>query len=61
MPEREGDDQGAPLARAAGDDAHDVLAAEEFGVGVRDPALHHEPAHDVLAAEEFGVGGRSLA
>jgi hypothetical protein len=32
---------------------HDVLAAEEFGVPARDPAL--ESAHDVLAAEEFGV------
>ena len=35
--------------------AHDVLAAEEFGVPAPDPALHREPAHDVLAAEEFGV------
>ena len=35
------------------DNAHDVLAAEEFGVPARDPAL--ESAHDVLAAEEFGV------
>jgi hypothetical protein len=36
--------------------AHDILAAEEFGVGVPDPKLHSEPPHDVLAAEEFGVG-----
>jgi len=35
--------------------AHDVLAAEEFGVPAPDPALHHESARDVLAAEEFGV------
>ena len=35
------------------DPAHDVLAAEEFGVPARDPEL--ESAHDVLAAEEFGV------
>lgn len=35
---------------------HDVLAAEEFAVGVSDPRLHVEPAHDVLAAEEFAVG-----
>lgn len=34
----------------------DVLAAEEFGVGEADPALHEEPPHDVLAADEFGVG-----
>jgi hypothetical protein len=37
------------------DPAHDVLAAEEFGMPAPDPALHREPAHDVLAAEEFGM------
>ena len=37
------------------DKAHDVLAAEEFGMPARDPALHREAAHDVLAAEEFGM------
>ncbi|MGO9960426.1 MAG: hypothetical protein ACLP50_31370 [Solirubrobacteraceae bacterium] len=48
--------------------AHDILAAEEFGVPAPDPALHHHrpvilPAdptgiaepHDVLAAEEFAM------
>ena len=47
--------------------AHDVLAAEEFGMPARDPALHHGPVtlpgdptgiaepHDVLAAEEFAL------
>jgi hypothetical protein len=35
---------------------HDVLAAEEFGMGTPDPRLHVEPPHDVLAAEEFGMG-----
>lgn len=35
--------------------AHDVLAAEEFGMPAPDPALHADPAHDVLAAEEFGM------
>jgi hypothetical protein len=39
----------------ADDDAHDVLAAEEFGMPAPDPALHGEDPHDVLAAEEFGV------
>jgi hypothetical protein len=46
---------------------HDVLAAEEFGMPARDPALHHGPValpsdptgiaepHDVLAAEEFAM------
>jgi hypothetical protein len=38
------------------DSAHDVLAAEEFGMGTPDPKLHVEPAHDVLAAEEFALG-----
>jgi hypothetical protein len=47
--------------------AHDVLAAEEFGVPAPDPGLHHGPVtlpddptgiaepHDVLAAEEFAL------
>ena len=52
--------------------AHDVLAAEEFGVPAPDPGLHHGPVtlpddptgiaepHDVLAAEEFALpAGRS--
>ena len=41
------------------DRAHDVLAAEEFGMPAPDPAL--EPAHDVLAAEEFGMPARDPA
>jgi hypothetical protein len=42
------------------DDPHDILAAEEFGIGTRDervppdPTGIHEP-HDVLAAEEFAM------
>lgn len=41
---------------AAEEPASDVLAAEEFGVPDRDPALRPEdPPTDVLAAEEFGV------
>jgi hypothetical protein len=39
--------------------AHDVLAAEEFGMPAPDPQL--EPAHDVLAAEEFGMPARDPA
>jgi hypothetical protein len=46
MPERPPPPDGGP---------HDVLAAEEFGVGVSDPRLHHEPPHDVLAAEEYAL------
>jgi hypothetical protein len=56
--------------------AHDVLAAEEFGVPAPDPELHHGPVrlpddptgipepHDVLAAEEFALpapGTRAVA
>jgi len=45
-----------PRQRTTPDElAHDILAAEEFGVPAPDPALHHESAHDILAAEEFGV------
>jgi hypothetical protein len=35
--------------------AHDVLAAEEFGVPAPDPGLHRDEPHDVLAAEAFVV------
>jgi hypothetical protein len=55
-------------ARRPGEDpAHDVLAAEEFGVPARDPSLQPGPIalpsdptgiaepHDVLAAEEFAM------
>jgi hypothetical protein len=45
---------------SADEEAHDILAAEEFGVPAPDPALHHDPAHDVLAAEEFAVPAPSL-
>lgn len=37
------------------DEAHDVLAAEEFGMPAPDPALHQDKPHDVLAAEEYVV------
>jgi hypothetical protein len=46
MPERSQPPGGGP---------HDVLAAEEFGVGVADPRLHLEPPHDVLAAEAYAL------
>src|SRR4051794_31492496 len=46
----------APAGRAGeGEEARDVLAAEEFGVPAPDTRLHREEAHDVLAAEEFAV------
>jgi hypothetical protein len=51
-----------PTPRRHDDDpAHDILAAEEFGVPARDPRLHRDPAHDVLAAEEFGMPARDPA
>ena len=39
---------------------HDVLAAEEFGIGTRDERYPADPTgiqkpHDVLAAEEFAM------
>jgi MYXO-CTERM domain-containing protein len=39
---------------------HDVLAAEEFGIGTRDERVPPDPTgihgpHDVLAAEEFAI------
>jgi hypothetical protein len=57
------------------EEPHDVLAAEEFGIGTRDERIPADPSgiqepHDVLAAEEFampgpdqpeGVGGKRLA
>jgi hypothetical protein len=41
---------------------HDVLAAEEFGIGTRDDRYPADPTgieepHDVLAAEEFAMPG----
>jgi hypothetical protein len=47
---------------------HDVLAADEFGIGTRDERLppdpnRFDPPHDILAAEEFAMpaGGESYA
>jgi hypothetical protein len=56
------------------DEPHDVLAAEEFGIGTRDERMPPDPSgiqepHDVLAADEFPMpagaeshegGGRGL-
>ncbi len=57
-----------PSKPPEGEPAHDILAAEEFGVPAADPELHHhgpvvlpddpsgiaEP-HDILAAEAFAM------
>jgi hypothetical protein len=42
------------------EEPHDVLAAEEFGIGTRDERYPPDPTgiqepHDVLAAEEFAM------
>jgi hypothetical protein len=39
---------------------HDILAAEEFGIGTRDERFPPDPSginqpHDILAAEEFAM------
>ena len=46
-----------------GEQAHDVLAAEEFVIPAPDPVLHElaGEAHDVLAAEEFALGSADPA
>ena len=57
MPEREPQ---VPPDPSGIEEPHDVLAAEEFGIGSReapyppDPSGIDEP-HDVLAAEEFAM------
>jgi hypothetical protein len=49
------------------EEPHDVLAAEEFGIGARDERLPPDPTgiqgpHDVLAAEEFAMpAGQDVA
>ena len=45
----------SPNRQRQEEQAHDVLAAEEFGMPAPDPALHRDEAHDMLAAEEFGM------
>jgi hypothetical protein len=51
-------EQEPPADPTGEEQPHDILAAEEFGIGTRnervppDPTGIHEP-HDVLAAEEF--------
>jgi hypothetical protein len=50
-----------PPADPSGIEApHDVLAADEFGIGTADERLppdphRFEPPHDILAAEEFAM------
>jgi hypothetical protein len=57
---------GVPADPSGIEEPHDVLAADEFGIGTRDERLppdpnRFDPPHDVLAAEEFAIpaGGGS--
>jgi hypothetical protein len=62
-------EQTANLGDPSGiEEPHDVLAAEEFGIGTRDERYPPDPSgveqpHDVLAAEEFAMpaGGEPAA
>ena len=60
MSESERSQSNVPSDPSGIDEPHDVLAAEEFGIGTRenrfpgDPTGIREP-HDVLAAEEFAM------
>jgi hypothetical protein len=60
MTEREPRQTQVPADPSGIEEPHDVLAADEFGIGTRDerlppdPSGIHEP-HDVLAAEEFAM------
>jgi hypothetical protein len=60
MTEREPRQPQVPADPSGIEEPHDVLAADEFGIGTRDERLPpdptgiHEP-HDVLAAEEFAM------
>ncbi len=58
MTESERHSSDAPSDPSGIDEPHDVLAAEEFGIGTRDERYPADPSgiqepHDVLAAEEF--------
>jgi hypothetical protein len=58
MTESQGNSPEIPSDPSGIDEPHDVLAAEEFGIGTRDERYPADPSgiqepHDVLAAEEF--------
>jgi hypothetical protein len=61
MPEQnEQHDRRLPEDPSGIEEPHDVLAAEEFGIGTRDERYPADPSgieepHDVLAAEEFAM------
>jgi MYXO-CTERM domain-containing protein len=60
MTEREPRQPQVPADPSGIEEPHDVLAADEFGIGTRDERMPPDPTgiqepHDVLAAEEFAM------
>jgi hypothetical protein len=60
MTERENRPPSVPADPTGIEEPHDILAADEFGIGTRDERLPPDPSgiqvpHDVLAAEEFAM------
>jgi hypothetical protein len=58
-------DPDAPTDPTGIEAPHDVLAADEFGIGTADERLppdphRFEPPHDILAAEEFAMPAGGL-
>ena len=52
--------ESAPADPSGIDEPHDVLAADEFGIGTGDERFppdpnRFDPPHDILAAEEFAI------
>jgi hypothetical protein len=53
-------ESGVPADPSGIEQPHDVLAADEFGIGTRDERFppdpnRYDPPHDILAAEEFAI------
>jgi hypothetical protein len=53
-------ESGVPADPSGIEQPHDVLAADEFGIGTRDDRFppdpnRFDPPHDILAAEEFAI------
>jgi hypothetical protein len=68
MTDREPRQGDMPVDPTGLEQPHDILAADEFGIGTRDERLppdpnRFDPPHDVLAAEEFPMpaGGERYA
>jgi hypothetical protein len=60
MTEQEPRQPPVPADPSGIEEPHDVLAADEFGIGTRDERMPPDPTgiqepHDVLAAEEFAM------